>query len=646
MLTLLDYGKLNPFGEIFGKPKNLAWPVNAWRVTLPKPDNSGGPNMFERVILKIIDASGIREADALAEEVCIPVELVKFILLRLKDKALIDKNNEIISQGRGRWMIEKEPVYVTAILFQELATGKILPFLHWLDDKNPLKKKEAEKKYFKIKDYDIHIKKNPNPNDVILALRAMKKRFITSGNYSRKPPIGQIIIADKPERYYLDCPIAIQKSDGEFRIADPFGNDFSLHLESSFSQLLEQDENLNDWLMEWKKNLSNPEQDKPAKTAKEPFENDRTRGRYPKLVSNLHIRQEKQYRNIRQIYSALEWALFYTCVQRQYDAVVNKLKFTDQTEHSNLLNEAAKRIGLDLPPNGFKPVPQGKFVDFLQGKAEMATLISITLLMAEKDKAHPLHKIADKYSDFIIRLLKIKNKRDKQAHGKRKIPKDEELPEDFFMREIVTALLPDIRFTYAPAPAADKEAIADIMLDSRTNIQSEFGFKYFNRLGTKLQDRLIYAERFWLSCKDEDDVCAFVYDLYTALQVMFRKKLEGVLPPDIDDSEFIVQSQSNAKKAGLGELSVALRTVKPLMVSQTLQGYDRQTLGACVVAFLLVSDNDSLEKVCEIQPSFLSDVANIISLRDHGNEPVPMKKDEIKTLRKSAYSTIKTLLEV
>jgi hypothetical protein len=541
-------------------------------------------------------------------------------------------------------MIEKEPVYVTALLFRELATGKILPFLHWLDDKNPLRKKEAEKiKY--IQHDNIYINKKPVPNDVVIALKAMKKRFITSGNYSRNPPNGQIIIADKPEQYYLDCPIAIQKSDGEFRIADPFGNDFSLHLESSFSRLLEQDDNLNEWLMRWKQNLSNPNQDKPAKTAKEPFENDKTRGRYPKLVSSLHIRQEKQYRDIRQIYSALEWALFYACVQRQYDAAVNKLIFTDQTEYSNLLNEAVKRIGLDLPPNGFKPVPQGKFDDFLQGKAEMATLISITLLMAEKDKAHPFHKIADNYSDFIIRLFKIKNKRDKQAHGNRKIPKDEELPEDFFMREIVTALLPDIRFMYAPAPAADKEAIADIMLDSRTNIQSEFGFKDFNRLGTKLQDRLIYAERFWLSCKDEDNAFTFVSDLYAALQIMFIKKLEGVLPPDIDDSEFIVQSQSNAKKAGLGELSEALRTVKPLKVSQTLQGFD-QSLGACVIAFLLVSDNDSLEKVCEIQPSFLSDVADITSLRGHDNEPVPMKKDEIKALRKSAYSTIKTLLEV
>ena len=40
------------------------------------------------------------------------------------------------------------------------------------------------------------------------------------------PPIQQITIIAEPEFYHLDCPIAIQKSDSEFRIADPFGNGF------------------------------------------------------------------------------------------------------------------------------------------------------------------------------------------------------------------------------------------------------------------------------------------------------------------------------------------------------------------------------------------------------------------------------------
>ena len=34
---------------------------------------------------------------------------------------------------------EKGPVFVTALLFRELATGRVLPFLHLLNDGNPLR---------------------------------------------------------------------------------------------------------------------------------------------------------------------------------------------------------------------------------------------------------------------------------------------------------------------------------------------------------------------------------------------------------------------------------------------------------------------------------------------------------------------------
>jgi len=640
----------HPFSEIIGRPKNLAWPVEAWRVTLPKREKSDDINMFERVILKIIDACGIREADELAQEICIPVDLVKSVLFRLKDKGFIDENNEIVNQGRDKWMAEeeKEPVSITAILFRELATGKILPFLHWLD--NPLRKKEIEK-FREITYYDRYKNKKPKENDVIYALQAMRKRSMASDAYSWNLRDEQIIITNEPEQFYLDCPIAIQKRDGEFRIADPFCNVVSLLFERSFSQLLEQDDALKDWLIKWKSDLSNPKPEKQSETPreKEPFDNEKNWGRYRNLVYNLAFRKrDAKFRSIEQIHSALEWALFYASIQRQYDATVQQLKFTDQAEHSSLLKEAAKKIGLDAPPKNFLWVPEGKLDDFLDGNADMVTLISITLLMAEKDKTHPLHKIANIHQDFITRLFNIKKKRDYQDH-KGKFQKNEvELPEDEFMREIVTVLLPDIRFSDTYTAQVNKDTAADEILDSRTSIQNEFGFKNFNRLGTDLQERLIFAERFWLSCKDADKeylAGPFVFDLSAALQAMFRKKLTGILPPDIDDSEFIERARANAAKAGLGELPEALSTVRTLMIRKTLQG-DDQTLGACAVVFLLVANENDLKTISQNQPSFLSDIADITVLRGHTRVPLPMKKDAIEKIRKSAYSTIKTLLEV
>ena len=157
MLKLLDYGKLNPFSGIIGKPRKLAWPVNAYRVTLPRVSNDGDDlNAFERVTLRLLDAVGVLDAEELADETRIPIDLVKGILRRLQDKGFIDEYNVIIRQERGGDLNEKvnAPVFVTALFFRELVTGKLLPFLHRLDDANPLQKKEGEEKDFRTIRWD------------------------------------------------------------------------------------------------------------------------------------------------------------------------------------------------------------------------------------------------------------------------------------------------------------------------------------------------------------------------------------------------------------------------------------------------------------------------------------------------------------
>ena len=239
-LTLLDYGRPNPFREILGKPRHLAWPVHVFRVTLPKPSEDAQKlNPFERVILTLLDVTSIRDTERLAQETCLPKDLVQCVLARLRDKGYVDSYNQIISQQRARWA-NKEPhpqEFVPACMFRELATGKILPYIHFLVN-NPLRKKEDEEsRYKRVPWHPAHKKNIPSCRDVITALRAMQKKARAFGSEIWLPPVQQIMIADDAERYYLDCPIAIQKCDGEFRIADPFGNGFSLELESAFSYL-------------------------------------------------------------------------------------------------------------------------------------------------------------------------------------------------------------------------------------------------------------------------------------------------------------------------------------------------------------------------------------------------------------------------
>lgn len=647
-LKLLDYGRPNPFSEIIGKPRNLAWPVNAYRVTLPEAsEDDGGLNAFERVILKLLDAIGTMGANALADETRIPLDLVNGILLRLHDKRFIDEHNAIVKRNRDlEGQKEIAPMFVTAILFRELTTGKILPFLHLLDDTNPLRKKEGEENDFRSIGWDdAHKKCPPALHDVIIALRAMNKRSKALGNMDKMPTVQQITIAKHPEQYYLDCHIAIQKSDGEFRIADPFGNGFSRVLENAFEQLLEQDGKLSDWLSKWKESLRNPRPPKPDSRQKEPFENDANWQRYPNLIPNLRPSKNAQFRSISKIHASLEWSLFYACCRHPFDDAITTLKFTGQLEHSALLGNAAQSVGLELPEFGFRPIPEGKLFDFQNGQAELGTVLAIAILQAEKHESHPLRRIASSHPDLISRLLGIKKNRDEKGHGKGgKDAPEIELPVDLFMREIVHSLL-DINFAGIAITAPDKDARADSLLDARASIQSEFGFKVFNRLGANLQDRLIHAERFWLSWKDGDDALPFACDLYAAVQSAFGKELVGKLPPDISDSEFINAAENKAAKANLSKvLPRCLSTVKVLAIRQTMQGAG-QTLGSCVIAFFLMSDSDTLLMVADSQPTFIGDIDNIITTRGHGNQPLSLSKQDIGKLRKASYSTIKTLQE-
>jgi hypothetical protein len=650
MLKLLDYGQPNPFRGIIGRPRNLAWPVNAYRVTLPRTlNNSDSLNPFELVILKLLDAVGVIDARALADETRIPLDLVKSILLRLQDKGLIDGHNTIIKQERdGRGGQEDHtPVFETALLFRELTTGKILPFLHWLDDTNPLRINEDKEKQFRAISWNnVHKRKAPTQRDVIRTLQAMKKRSAAFGRDEKMPAVQQITIASSPETYQLNCPIAIQKSDAEFRIADPFGIGFSLILENAFEQLLEQDDKLSGWLRDWKQSLSNPYTQKQDEKPKEPFDSEANWQRYPKLIANLRPLRNMPFRTIAQIHASIEWALFYACCYRPFELVMTKLKLTAQAEHSAMFTEAAEKAGLAPPKLGFRPIREGKLIDFQNEKAELQTVLAIAILQARDDEPHPLRHIAASHINFIDRLLDIKNKRDEKAHGNGGADAPEkELTDDLFMREIIHKLLPEIVFTDTPVVALDKDVRTDSLLDARASIQNEFGFKTFNRLGANLQDRLVHTERFWLSCKNDDDALCFVSDLYAAIQSAFGMALTGKLPPDVEDTKLIKTAETKAVDADLcKEFPDSLNRVKPSTIRQTLQG-SSQTLGACVITFLLMADDDALRALSESQPSFVNDMANIITRRKHGNEPLPLPKSDIAKLRKSAFTTIKTLME-
>lgn len=653
-VKLLDYGRVNPFGQIVGRPKNLAWPVRAYRVTMPQMKNdSSCLNPFEILILKFLTVDPHISDLQLKEATCLPEDLLHGIICRLQDRGFLDQYRAVVEEKKKEWQNALEVTsdnYITAIVFQDVYSNKLLPFLHYINDR-PLKKITDEDVLKSHKRLSFDFNKEfaaPTPLEVIVAIREMKALESHRNQETASPRLQQIRVLSKPEICYLTCPIAIQQSDGDFRIADPFDRGYSSLLEKVFSEVLEKDSSLYDWFKNWQKSLHD-ESYINNNERRYPFDTPALRNKFPALIQNLIPARGKEYRSIRKIYASLEWALYYFCKQFSYESSLGILELTSQIEMPNKLAKISRELGFNKYVPGFCYVKPGKIIDFRNGQAEMPMGIALLLMLSKESPVRlALLKISKKYPDFFDRIHEIKSSRDRIEHGSVKNFSDTALTNDVFMTDVVSILHPEINFDNTARQESNHVQFFDQNFAGRIYVQEYYGIGVFNKMGENLQQRLISAESFWCDLRHNlhcDDAMPFVCNLYAATQIAFKKHLYRNLPPDILDSEILTTAEKKATDAGFSKIPERIRGTRVSMVRQTIQSQD-QTLGAAVLAFLIIADTENLTMIYNRQPDFLDAINEIIMARGHGNQILPLAVKDVEKLRKITYTTIKTLLEV
>lgn len=649
MTRLLDFGDSNPFAGIFGRPRILGWPVDAYRVTVPAPaSREDGLNPFERVVLGVLQAEAGMSTEAVAETTCIPADLVRSVLFRLRDKGLLDGDNRPSRRDSMSGPVDvAETRYVTAMVLQEAVGGRLLPYVHLLDDRSTLKQKQRDDREVReIRPIRGRIKlPPPDSKSVIAALRQAQQRAASGGKSLRVPLSSQIRVSPEPERYLLECPIAIQRSDAEYRIADPFGNGYSVALEEVLADLLDIDERLQEWMTGWRKSLAAADSaTDPDSQTRQPYESGSIRRRYPRLVDSLVPGRRLAVRSTEKIYASLEWALFYCADARSATVAVEILKQTPAADWSSSLTIAAERIELVVPRHGFRAVPPGRMADFLDGKAEMATVIAIALTQAAIDTEHPLRAVAERYPDFLLQIYEIKEIRDGRSHGEAVAATTGESRFDPLLRDCVSLLLPEVHFGDSPPVQRAASSLDELRLEARTALIGALGYKAINHLGTAARDALLDAEQHWLSHVDDEDALPMISSFNASLQAVVRELLSGARSPGLPEREYLATATAKAHDTGLGQLPPALATVRAERVREALQG-NGSTLGACVIAYLLAASGERLELLAANQPSLLQDIGDVLARRGHGNQATPMTKSEAGRLRKISLRSIRTLLE-
>ena len=663
MIKVFDFNINGQSGDIIGRPRELAWPCDMFRVTLPKVKRDGERefNAFELCVLKLL-ACGRYDAQSLAQETCFPEDLIQVILLRLQDRAKIGPSLQLLDPTRKAIeALDTESAtapaeYETQVIFRECIGGTFLPMLK---EANLTAEEISEDKAIPgailIKKEGRNIlplwrlsveqrnSSSPSPQNVLSALRTMAKRRKISGENYRIPPAEFVKVASKSEECFLRVRLVIQKNSTDWRILNPFGKGFSMELKTAYGRLLKQNKMEENEFKKWQnKNAGKHGLRQRHKGKPQAYETQENYNLYPELLSSL-VRDDEGRSDV---YAALEWALFYALQPFASKNVIYLLQMDKQEGSIESIDAAISALGLRPAKQRVAVPPEGKLRSFQDGgMAEMQVVLPLAILVSQDEPTFPFHKIAGEYPDFLQKIFDLKERRDAKGHGKNRWEDIYGEDDRTFMRGVVTTLLPSIRFSDSPPPAMDGEdTIADVRLNARLVLHEIFGITDFDRMDGNLQQALFQAEIFKQeheSDKQAFDALPCINYLYAAVQCAFRPLLKNGQRPENATIEYAAQK---AREASFGELPEQLRHVRPEMVQKTLDGYD-QTLGASVIAWLLLSEPELLQHVAEAMPTLLAHIGNLLTLRGHGNQLRQMAAADLKVFLTTIFKLIQTITE-
>ena len=685
-MVILEYDRLDPhnlpFGGTMGKPRDIGWPVIAYRVTMPMPGlNQDKVNPIHRLIVELLRAHWKPEEEEVIEDgerltiektTGLPWDIVRCTLLKAQDKGLIDEYYELTHLGKSRLepdadekaQSEEDEKICTALVFREMIGGTVLPFVQILTNENPLRKhvKSTNEHIKKLKDNGDFAQSRISVQEVLGAYRRWRKLAQSYDEETVKfPNVRQIKIVGDPEYYYLKCPMAILSRDGDFAIADPFGYGMSSTLESILRKWLsakgQHDVEFEGWLLEWNENTVIKVDEADNEQAKEPFENEYCKVRYPNLVKNLKRSKSRQYLSIAQIYAAIEWAFFYYSSQFEAKEVLTWLWFATEKKFGREMVRIVRRHGLVLNRKvnekserfEFQSITKKRVDDYKNGVPELISVFLI-LLLQMNGTIHDdrIKKFVRSHKWILLDLLDLKRNHDPEVHGKNneEIGEKEYEKESRLMREIVKTLLPDVPLANEDRDAAMRVAFADQRQAAMAKLLRFFTFALWTDMDGNLKNFLISTERYrqFDYLDGAEDVMPMIRDGYAALQALFRICLKQGGNTRVDAARYKSEARKRAERFGL-KYPDALDSVREQMITMTLDGRD-QTLGACVVAFLLTMNDEVLADIASTAPDLFEQVAGVIALRQHGNNIVPMGKVEVRDFCKSIYEVTKVLLEV
>jgi hypothetical protein len=457
---ILDYMPTLPPDMLNRKKLWILFPAFAYRVLAPNPDPKR-LNPFQRAVLHFMKI-GVTTPSEMAEALCLDPELIKIVIAdlegqgRISNGKLIDKAGSVSEDGPAT-AAEIQPAYV----FQNVWTGQLLPRV------------KPELKYARVTDDDkLTIDRgshgnrrpvtplvirasviDPQQPQVVDILNAVHQHQEDSDNYDSQSSAGIVdvsrlsslplnidrveYISDVPALSYLLVLLTDHEDllENEWQAADPFGLGNAAWIYQAVSDARNRNQRLDAKLKETfeSRDLNKREITVQAFIAEENLTNMISRdvrreayftrlvqfeGRYEKLASQDKKRASEKEDVVIQLAKIVEHVL-----QGLLEIAANRKDAEYPDNHRSFrkkyLDQCAGLLGLSLPlPEYYaniSPQKVNKAKDTCRGT--IAELLIANLVVAFKDRSHPLVTIAAQMPDLFKRLAHLAQDRNQSAHA-------------------------------------------------------------------------------------------------------------------------------------------------------------------------------------------------------------------------------------
>jgi len=681
--------------------QSVLWPCHAFNISIPQKKKSG-LNVFEDTVLKI---TGIESGDTekIALLTCLEKELVAFIQNRLNQLGLLNDRYELSEHGQellNEWQNKSDGnlEYTVATVFVDLLSGKLLPYVSTeqlsykkisrIGDNgfidfliNPTNEKSRVSARQIRPSKDSFWKAVPDSNDIIRAIREFKKKYkrhaLLNQSVDQYPPpvpmAEAISLHENPELVYLHCNVLIQIGNSDLLVTDGCGFGFS---ESFANYLTSQDWQ---WVIDLKNKgvIDRLSPDQINEDAEDESSAADGLKKYPRIARPLRRAQEylsdaekievdssndeQEFARLTglavvALYEAIEWALRFVVSDNPVTHWERLFSSQSYRENDRILRSFATKIGFDVSDSvkAILQVKPGKIRAVDRGVSEMQPLLALAIAGAINDPNHPLNHLAIEDSGCLSFINALKEVRDPVSHGSSTdVELSPETLEGYRDRttRLIQSLIPDITEDAYTAKTKQERDIDQVRLKARIELDKSLGLGFVQAVSPSLREELvkvtILSQRTTL---DNEQLQRYINLLASIMQLsLFEvakdRRLSVKNRTNLRDEaiEKIVQSGFYPAPDAIPE---QISTVNTKRLYRAIQG-SSTTLGAHLLAVFLLGSESELIELQKSDPIFVDFVANLISLRGHGNkQQSDFSRNDMKSLKNNVFKAIKIITEV